>query len=110
MSNKFLEMNMHNESIIQWTIDQPVPFFGTIWSILLIISSISGLMVSTLCAIFVQYILEINPCIQSLLQLYAMELCFCNTITIVGHLAMSFESIQSTLTCCLALSPIQCVT
>ena len=97
---------MHNNSIIEWTIDQPVHFFGTIWSILLTISSILALLVSTSCLIFVHYYLQINPCIHSLLHWHAIELCFCNFLSIIGHLAMSFESRASVITCCLALSPI----
>ena len=68
-------MNSTNISIIEWYPDPP--FFGSIFSILLIICAFLGLLSSMAIFNYIVFFLKLNQHLKVILGLYAIELILC---------------------------------
>ena len=91
------------DSIVLSDWNNSLKFHGSVLSILLILTSTLGLISSVICCIYIKKFLQVNKINKLLLRAHGVELIFCFSIALIGHILMSYS--QNIWTCLLSLTP-----
>ena len=79
------------DSIVLSDCNNSLKFHGSVLSILLILTSILGLISSVICFIYIKKCLQVNKINKLLLRVHGVELIFGFSIALIGHILMSYS-------------------